>query len=484
ALRNFLRHLSQTSSSYDLICVGGGSGGLAAARRAAQLNAKVAVIESGRLGGTCVNVGCVPKKIMWSAANHGESIRDQTDYGFSRSGSTTFEWNQLKKKRDSFIARLNSIHEDHLNKSGVRLIRGRAKFSNKNTLVVDDVQYTADNIIIATGTRPIIPKNIEGSQLGHTSDAFFEFTSLPRKTLVVGAGYVGVEIAGILQSLGSTVTLLIRHDQVLRIFDEIIRSELLTSLEHMGLNVGEEFINTSPIDNLAVFYFIVKKSNVIKVFKQSNGNLCVEFDRDGSICVEKDVSKLIWAIGRKPFNDIGFDKIGLAMDERGFVKVDEWQNTNVSGIYAIGDVTGKVPLTPVAIAAGRRLVDRLFANKPDSKLDYNNIPTVVFTHPPIGTVGLTEEQAIRKYGKPNIKCYVSRFVNLYHSVTSRKPTTAMKLVCLGEGETVVGLHVIGAGADEMLQGFSVAVRMGMRKRDLDETVAIHPTASEELVTMT
>uniref|UniRef100_A0A8C0SSZ6 Glutathione reductase, mitochondrial n=2 Tax=Canis lupus familiaris TaxID=9615 RepID=A0A8C0SSZ6_CANLF len=407
------------AASFDYLVIGGGSGGLASARRAAELGARAAVVESHKLGGTCVNVGCVPKKVMWNTAVHSEFMHDHVDYGF-QSCESKFNWRVIKEKRDAYVSRLNTIYQNNLTKSHIEIIHGHAAFTcdSEPTIEVNGNKYTAPHILIATGGVPSRPQEsqIPGASLGITSDGFFQLEELPGRSVIVGAGYIAVEIAGILSALGSKTSLMIRHDKVLRNFDSIISSNCTEELENSG----------------------------IEVLKYSQG---------------------------------------IQTDDKGHIIVDEFQNTSVKGIYAVGDVCGKALLTPVAIAAGRKLAHRLFECKEDSKLDYDNIPTVVFSHPPIGTVGLTEDEAIYKYGKENVKTYSTTFTPMYHAVTKRKTKCVMKMVCATMEEKVVGIHMQGIGCDEMLQGFAVAVKMGATKADFDNTVAIHPTSSEELVTL-
>jgi len=325
---------------------------------------------------------------------------------------------------------------------------------------VNGQKYSADHIMIATGGRPTIP-NIPGAQEhGITSDGFFDLEKLPSKTVVVGAGYIAVELAGILGTLGSDTSILIRYDEVLRTFDPVISGAVTHALE-----------NESGVK-------VCRKTQVTNVTKEESGLLTVE-TTTGTI---DDVECLLFAIGRKPNIEIGIDGLGMELD-RGHIKVDAFQNTNVPNIYALGDVCGKALLTPVAIAAGRRLSHRIFNNEADSKMDYENIPTVVFSHPPVGTIGLTQGEAEKEHGADNITTYTSTFTPMLYAITERKPKCSMKLICAGPEEKVVGLHMIGLGCDEMLQGFSVAIKMGATKKDFDRTVAIHPTSSEELVTM-
>ncbi|XP_064366363.1 glutathione reductase, mitochondrial isoform X2 [Dromaius novaehollandiae] len=432
------------AAAYELLVLGGGSGGLAGARRAAELGARVALVEPRRLGGTCVNVGCVPKKVMWNTAVHAEFIHDHTDYGFEVAGSK-FNWRTIKEKRDAYVRRLNEIYENNVNKAHIEIIRGYGKFTTdpEPTVEVNGKKYTAPHILIATGGRPSVPleSEIPGASLGITSDGFFDLEELPRRSVIVGAGYIAVEMAGILSTLGSKSSLLIRHDKV----KTVVRSP--------GGLLDVTVTSSMP-------------------------------GHKPTVGVIQDVDCLLWALGRVPNTDgLCLDQVGIEVDAKGHIVVDEFQNTTRKGIYAIGDVCGKALLTPVAIAAGRKLAHRLFEGRQDSKLDYTNIPTVVFSHPPIGTVGLTEDEAISVHGRENVKIYSTSFTPMYHAVTKRKTKCVMKLVCAGKEEKVVGLHMQGLGCDEMLQGFAVAIKMGATKANFDSTVAIHPTSAEELVTL-
>lgn len=446
------------STNLDFIVIGGGSGGIAAARRAAGHGARTALIESGRIGGTCVNVGCVPKKVMWHAAHLAETLRDMKDYGFDiREGG--FDWLGLKTRRDAYIQRLNGIYDRNLAQSGVLRHDGAAHFVDSHTVAVGSERLSAPNILIATGGRPMVP-DIAGAELGITSDGFFELEQLPRHVLVVGAGYIATELAGVLNSLGAEVTMLLRKEYLLRGFDAALRETVMEEMQSAGVNILTRFT-------------------------------LAEVRRDESLCVTSTDGMqisgfdcLLWAIGRYPNSgELALANAGVETDDDGFIRTDGYQNTNVEGVFAVGDVTGRAALTPVAIAAGRRLADRLFGGQPDAHLDYNDIPSVVFSHPPLGTVGLTEDEAAERHGHDNVKIYQSRFTNLYHGVTSRKTPSVVKLVTIGDEERIVGCHVVGEGADEMIQGFAVALRMGARKADFDNTVAIHPTAAEELVTL-
>jgi glutathione reductase (NADPH) len=304
--------------------------------------------------------------------------------------------------------------------------------------------------------------DVEGAALGIDSDRFFELEQQPKKVAIVGAGYIATEFAGVLNRLASDVTMILRKDRLLREFDASLRETVMDEMQSAGVN-------------------ILTQRQLRKVEREAEGTLCVT-ESNGETMGGFDC--LIWAIGRQPSIDqLDLSQAGVEVDRRGFISADAFQNTNVEGIYAVGDVAGRTALTPVAIAAGRRLADRLFDNQPDARLEYENIPSVVFSHPPLGTVGLTEDEACEQYGHDAVKVYQSRFTNMYYAVTERKSPTVVKLVTVGSQEKIVGCHIVGDSADEIIQGFAVAVKMGAIKKDFDNTVAIHPTAAEELVTL-
>jgi glutathione reductase (NADPH) len=447
-----------SSEAFDLISVGGGSGGLACAQRAAEYGARTAVIESGRLGGTCVNVGCVPKKVMWNAASIALSLADAGDYGFTITAGGG-DWGVLKQKRDAYVGRLNDIYARNLAAKGVKHFKGTARFVDAHTVEVNGLRLTAPHIVIATGGIPTVPQ-LPGAELGITSDGFFALERRPLRAAIIGSGYVACELASAFRELGSQVELFIRKDHLLTHFDVMLGKSLMREMHAEDILIHPHVVPAA-----------VRESAGRRTLAAADGREFPDFD-----C-------LLWAIGRAAnVSELNLTAAGVALDTDGFVPTDEFQNTNVAGVYAVGDVTGRAALTPVAIAAGRRLSDRLVGGAPERRLEYDMIPTVVFTHPPIGTVGLTESEARTKYGDA-VKVYVADFTPMYHALTTRKSHTDMKLVCVGPNEKIVGCHVIGAGADEMLQGFAVAIRMGATKRDFDDTVAIHPTSSEELVTM-
>lgn len=445
---------------YDYIVIGGGSGGIASANRAAMHGAKVILFEGKEVGGTCVNVGCVPKKVMWYGAQVAETLhRYAGEYGFDVT-INKFDFATLKANRQAYIDRIHGSYERGFDNNGVERVYEYARFVDPHTVEVAGERYTAPHILIATGGHALYP-NIPGSEYGITSDGFFELDEVPKRTAVIGAGYIAVEVAGVLNSLGSDTHLFVRKDRPLRTFDKDIVDVLVDEMAKSGPTLHTH-------------------ANATEVVKNADDSLTISFDNGETITVDC----LIWAIGRAAnTSGFGLEKTGVKLTEKGTIYSDEFENTSVPGIYALGDVTGKLDLTPVAVKAGRQLSERLFNNKADAKLDYTDVATVVFSHPVIGSVGLTEEKAIAKYGAENIKVYKSSFTPMYTALGDNRQPSTMKLVTLGEDEKIIGLHGIGYGVDEMIQGFSVAIKMGATKADFDNTVAIHPTGSEEFVTM-
>lgn len=449
------------SRHYDYLAIGAGSGGIASANRAAIRGAKAAVIEAKAVGGTCVNVGCVPKKVMWFGAHIAEAIKYSSAYGFQLE-QKGFDWSTLVQNREAYIERIHGAYHRGFAGNGVDYIEGFARFVDANTVEVNGERITADHITIAVGGRPLIPQ-IPGAEYGMDSDGFFALTEQPKKAVVVGAGYIAVEIAGVLHALGTDAHLMVRGDRPLRYFDQDITTALLERMQQEGPT-----LHTNSV--------------VARVEKDATTNLLTLHTEAGEII--DGIDCLIWAIGREPATDaINLEAAGVVTDEQGFIRTDKYQNTNVKGIYAVGDITGEAQLTPVAIKAGRLLAERLF-NKdlPDAHMDYSLIPTIVFSHPPIGTVGLTEAEAREQYGDA-VKVYHSQFAAMYNAVTPHRALSTFKLVCVGADEKVVGLHGLGEGMDEILQGFAVAIKMGATKADFDATVALHPTSAEEFVTM-
>ena len=464
---------------YDLVVIGAGSGmsktpfsligGLACAKRAAGYGKKVAIIEKNRVGGTCVNVGCMPKKVMYNAATLREDIHLAKNYGFETSES--FDWSILKHKRDEcvlrpsltarFIKRLNTNHANALKKNNVDYFEGFGHFVAPHQVQVSDgVILEGNTVLIATGGKPVIP-DFPGNQYCGTSNTFWELETLPKRSLVIGGGYIAVELACILNILGSETFFSCRHDTPLRRYDPFVIDLLMAEMKRRGIT---EMPNTT----------------IQRITQQSDSKYECAFSNGQ---VVSDVDFVLMATGRVPLLDgLGLEVAGV-QTEHGVVKVDAYQQTTAPGVYCIGDDIGKVDLTPVAIQTGRRLADRLF-NQQDSVMDFSNIPSVVFSHPPIATCGLTEARARERFGE-DVRVYKTVFSNTMYALNSPedKPKTGMKLVCQKSTEKVLGVHMIGENVDEMLQGFAVAIKMGATKKDFDAACAIHPTSAEEMVTM-
>ncbi len=441
------------TKQYDMIAIGAGSGGLSAVERASEYGKKCLIIEAKTIGGTCVNVGCVPKKVMWFAANAATQINNAQGFGFNIEVKN-FSWKKLKQGRDNYIKGITDWYDGYLEKLGIDYIHGFGKLVNKNTVSVNGEEYTAEHIVLSPGGKPSVP-NIKGAEYGITSDGFFELDALPKKVAVIGGGYIGVELAGVLNALGSEVEIFGRADTLLRGFDPMIQEALDKDYTAHGITLH----HGTTIDKVSSDKTIFTNHGEFGGFDQ-----------------------IIWAVGRDPMTQhLGLENAGVESNQRGFIPTDKFQVTNVDNIFALGDATGRAPLTPVAIAAGRRLSDRLYNNMTDRHLDYSAIATVVFSHPPIGTIGLTEIEANKKFDK--IKIYKSEFTPMADALLNHKTTTALKLVCVGDDEKIIGCHIMGHGADEMLQGFSVAIKMEATKKQFDDTVAIHPTSAEELVTL-
>lgn len=445
---------------FDVIAIGGGSGGSGFVNRAAMHGAKVAVVEGGQVGGTCVNLGCVPKKIMWYGAQVAETLHTYaSEYGFSTE-NIQFDFGKLRQNREGYVSRSRNGYANNWARNGVEHISGYAHFIDPHTIEVNGEKLTAKHIVIATGARPSIP-DIPGKELGIVSDNVFAWEELPQSVAVVGAGYIAVEMAGVLYHLGVKTDLFVRKDRPLRNFDAYIIDALVDEMDKTGLQ-----LHTHKTPS--------------KIEKLENGQLALHFE-DGTHHIADQV---LWAIGRRPnVENLNLEAAGVTLTERGYIAVDSYQNTVTPGIYALGDVTGEKELTPIAIKAGRILAERLFNGQETAKMDYETVPTVVFSHPAIGTVGLSEEEAKNTYGSEAVTCYTSNFTSMYTAMDEHRQVTRLKLVTVGPEEKVVGLHGIGYGVDEMIQGFAVAIKMGATKADFDATVAIHPTGSEEFVTM-
>lgn len=447
------------TQSWDLIVIGGGSGGLACAQRAARHGAHVAVAEPGPLGGTCVNVGCVPKKLMYHAADVAHALEDAADYGFTL-GPARHDWAALKTRRDAYVERLRGIYLENLERSGAALFRECARIAAPGRVEIGGTMHAANHVVVATGGYPLVPE-LPGAEAAITSDGFFALQSMPRSVAIVGSGYVAAELSGVFAALGARVTVAIRYDRVLRTFDEMLSTRLMAAMQADGIEIVPYAV---PI--------ALESAGDGKRLRFAGGQAIGPFD-----CV-------VWAIGRAANSTgLGLEQAGVTLGPGREIATDLRQDTNVAGIHALGDVTGRSELTPVAIAAGRRLADRLFGGEPERHLDYLLIPTVVFSHPPIGTVGLTEAEARAAFAD-QVEVFGHDFMPLYHGITTRRRRAEVKLVTEGREQRIVGLHAIGMGADELLQGFAVALRLGATKRDFDDTVAIHPTSAEELVTLT
>ena len=419
---------------------------------------------------------CVPKKVTYNAAAIAETIHQARSYGFSVTETAPFDWTSFKNKRDAYVKRLNGIYERNLTNDKVEYVHGWARLVSRNEVEVtsDDGEKSvvrAKKILVAVGGYPTPGPNIPGTELGINSDGFFDIETLPQKVALVGAGYIAVEFAGMFNALGVETHLFIRHQHFLRTFDPIVQEAVTKEYERLGI-------------------VLHKNSSQSKVEKDAaTGKLSLHYKDDTTgEGVLSGLDHLIWAIGRTPeTKGIGLEEAGVKLGPNGHIVVDEFQNTSVGNIFSLGDATGPVDLTPVAIAAGRRLASRLFG-PPEFKtlkLNYENIPSVVFAHPEVGSIGLTEPQAVERYGRENLKIYKTSFTAMYFAMMDpeEKGPTSYKLICAGPEEKVVGLHILGLGSGEMLQGFGVAVKMGATKADFDSCVAIHPTSAEELVTL-
>ena len=446
----------------DLIVLGAGSAGIATAIRAARYGARVCVLEPGTIGGTCVNVGCVPKKAMWLASELAEAQKLAREIGFGNV-LTDLDWPAFVRRRQDYIENIRANYHVRFEEFGIELIAEYGKFADAHTIVAGERTFTAPHIVIATGSRPR-RLSIPGADLGIDSDGFFALRARPRKVAIIGGGYIAVELAGILRALGAEVSVYVRGTHLLQGFDNEVTAELASAMAGRGIAVLGG-LEPAAVTRKAESY-VLHFANVAEPAIEAGG-----FDA------------LIWAVGRGANTQaLDLAAAGIRVDRTGHVEADDWQNTNVAGVHAVGDVTGRLALTPVAVAAGRRLADRLFGGKADARLDYANVPTVVFSRPPLGSVGLSEEAARELHGD-DVAVYRVRFNPMINTLAQSGERTFMKLVCVGTDERIVGIHVLGRSVDEMLQGFAAAIKVGARKADFDETVAIHPTSAEELVLM-
>ena len=446
-------------NDFDLIVIGGGSGGLAGAFRAAEHGARVALLEPAALGGTCVNVGCVPKKAMWLAAEVAGKLRQASVLGFD-APDCALDWSTFIGHRQRYIEGIHAAYRRRLDAAGIALMPTRGRLLDARRVVTDEgLVLSASHVLLATGGQPVRP-DIPGAELGGVSDDFFTWRDAPASVAVVGGGYIAVELAGVLQALGSHVTLRVRGQRVLDGFDDEIAAQLVEDYRHLGVDC--------------------RLSTATTAIERVDGGLRL---RDGAGEWSEPVDQVLFATGRRPnLAGLGLDAAGIALDARGFAPVDAHFRTPVDGVYAVGDITPAPALTPVAIAAARRLMDRVFGGRERAPLVLDDVPTVVFSHPPIGRVGLSEAQARARFGD-DVQVLRAGFRPMLHALAGSPQRSLFKIVCTGEARRVVGLHLLGEAADEMLQGFAVAMRRGLTLDDLHDTIAIHPTSAEEVVLM-
>jgi len=439
---------------FDLFTIGAGSGGVAASRRAGSYGARVAICEADRVGGTCVLRGCVPKKLLVYASHLRDELEDAAGYGWSI-GAPTLDWARLIAAKDAELDRLNGVYLRLLAGAGVEVVEGHGVLVDPHTVEVGGRRFTAKHVLVCTGGAPHV-LDVPGAELGITSDQALALTRIPRRIVIAGAGYIAVEFAGIFASAGAQVTLVVRGQGVLREFDEDVQAALGEALQQRGITIA----TNSEIQAV-----------------ERRGEALVVRCRDAA----HEAEVVMWATGRRPnTRGLGLEALGVALDERGAIAVDEHSRTNVPGIFAIGDVTNRINLTPVAIADGRALAETLFNNRP-TKVDHEGVPTAVFSQPQVGTVGLTEKQARARF--PHVDVYRSHFRPMKHILPGRQERTMMKLVVDRDSDVVLGVHMVGADAAEITQGFAVALKCKATKQQFDATVGIHPTSAEELVTM-
>lgn len=441
---------------YDLFVIGAGSGGIATARRAAQYGAKVGIAEYSRLGGTCVNRGCIPKKLMVYASHFPDLFEDAQGYGWSPVQST-LDWKKMITAVNKELERLNGVYQRMIDNAGVDLINGFAKFLDPHTLEINDRKITADKILIAVGGQPYKPA-IPGIEHAIISDEMFQLEKQPEHIAIIGTGYIGVEFACIMNGLGSQVTLLDRNDLILRGFDDDLRSGIQEGMQQHGIQ-------------------ILNHSQAASIEKTSQGlKIAIA---DSSVTVRADV--ILSATGRRPsLQNMGLENAGVDVEKEA-IAVDEYSRTSQPHIFAVGDCTNRVNLTPVAINEGRAFADTVFGDQP-RKMAYDNIPSAVFSTPEGATVGLSEAEAKKNWGEA-IKCYRSTFRPTYHSLSGRAEKTMVKLVVEEDTQKVLGAHMVGEHAAEIIQGIAIALKMGATKKDFDATVGLHPTVAEEFVTL-
>jgi glutathione reductase (NADPH) len=440
---------------FDMFTIGAGSGGVASSRRAGSYGARVAICEDSRVGGTCVIRGCVPKKLLVYGAQFADAFADAAGYGW-HVAPPVHNWAALIAAKDREIGRLEGIYRKLLRDANVTLIEGRGRLLDAHTVEVGGKRYTAANILIATGAHPVMPA-IPGIEHAITSNEALDLPALPRRIVIVGGGYIAVEFAGIFSGLGAEVTLVIRSEELLRGFDDDVRVTLAQELRNRGIAIRA-------------------RTDVVRIEKRGHG-----VDLSVSIGDTFSADLVMYATGRHPnTRGLGLEAAGVRIGKANAVMVDEWSRSSVDHIYAVGDVTDRLNLTPVAIAEGRALAETLFNNNP-MNVDHANVATAVFSQPPVGTVGLTERAAREKYGAVDI--YRTRFRPMKHTLSGREEGTMMKLVVDRRSDRVLGCHMVGADAPEIIQGLAIAVKCGATKRQFDQTIGIHPTAAEEFVTM-
>ncbi|WP_066376857.1 glutathione-disulfide reductase [Anabaena sp. CA = ATCC 33047] len=448
------------SYDFDLFVIGAGSGGIATARRAAEYGAKVGIVEFDRLGGTCVNRGCVPKKLMVYASRFPDIFAEAQGYGWSAVQSS-LNWDEMITRVNNEVTRLNGIYQRMLDNSKVQVYQGRGKLIDNHTVEIGDTKVTADKILIAVGGTPVRP-DIPGIEHALISDDLFNLKPQPKRVVLLGGGYIGSEFACILHGLGTEVIQVIRQDKILGGFDEDLRTEIQEGMIRHGIR-------------------IVNNAEIVEITKTDNGvNVKVKADKEEDILAD---AISLAALGRKPNTDnIGLENTGVKVDKEGMIVVDRYSQTTEENIYAVGDCTSKIQLTPVAINEGRAFADTVFGGK-SRVMSYENIPTAIFTNPEAATVGLMEAEAMEKYGSDRIKIYRSRFRPMYYTLPGKEEKTMMKLIVNTETDQVLGAHMVGDHAAEIIQGVAIAVKMGAKKADFDATVGIHPSSAEEFVTM-
>ena len=453
-----LQEEQMSTYDYQLFVIGGGSGGVRAARVASSLGARVAIAENFRYGGTCVIRGCVPKKLLVYASHFAEDFADAQGFGWTVPPAQ-FSWPKLIAAKNNEIARLSGIYENNLRGSKVEVMHGAARILDAHTVEINGKQVTAEHILVATGGTPFVPQ-LPGIEHAITSNEVFDLPQLPKRVLIVGGGYIAVEFAGILNGLGAHVTLCYRGEQVLRGFDDDVRAHLHQEMSKKGIS-------------------ILLHHDVERIEKMSDGGLSVALK--GAQATPLVVDAVLYATGRVPNTQgLGLAESGVALTSSGGVKVDAFGKTNIGSIHAVGDVTNRISLTPVAIREGAALANTLFGPTPVSA-DLTTVPSAVFSQPPVGTVGLTEAQALAQAGE--IDVYSSSFRNMRHTLSGRDERTLIKLIVDAASQRVLGAHMVGADSPEIIQGLAVAIRMGATKTDFDATVALHPSAAEEFVTL-